>query len=66
MHRALQSSGKWGRWPDHLTRLLDEQRQATALANLQRYGEFRRITRVLGDLGIPVMALKGLHLAERA
>jgi len=43
---------------------LREARQATALANLEKYGQFRLIATALGEANVPVMALKGLHAAE--
>jgi hypothetical protein len=43
---------------------LIEQRRETALDNLRKYGEFRRVAQALGAAGIPLIALKGLHLAE--
>lgn len=43
---------------------LQAERRTVALNNLRNYGEFRRIAEGLEDQGIPVMPLKGLHLAE--
>src|SRR5450759_418927 len=64
LHRALQSNGALGRLPNPIRTRLEEERRATALDNLRNYGEFRRIARALRERGIPVIALKGLHLAE--
>lgn len=64
LHRALPASGLIPVAPDSLRTRLDEDRRATALANLRNYGEFRRIAQTLRDASIPAMALKGMHLAE--
>ena len=64
LHRALQSGGAHTGVPDQVRSRLDEIRRATALDNLRNYGQFRRIARALAEQGIPVIALKGLHLAE--
>ena len=64
LHRALQSGGALVGLPDHMRARLEEERRATALDNLRNYGQFRRVALVLREQGIPVIALKGLHLAE--
>ena len=64
LHRALQSNHGLAALPDHACARLVEARRATALDNLRNFGEFRRIARALQERGIPVIALKGLHLAE--
>ena len=64
LQRALRVSGTYAEVPGHVRKRLDEERHVTALANLRNYGEFRRIARALREQGIPVIALKGLHLAE--
>jgi hypothetical protein len=64
LHRRLQAEGALGAIPAPLTGQLEEARRATALDNLRKYGEFRRVARALGEAGIPLIALKGLHLAE--
>jgi hypothetical protein len=64
LHRALQARGWNVEVPGSSRFRLDEDRRATALDNLRNYGEFRRIARALHDRNIPVMPLKGLHLAE--
>ena len=64
LHRALQSAGALTGLPHHVRARLADERRATALDNLRNYGQFRRIARALRDRGIPVIALKGLHLAE--
>ena len=66
LHRALQSEGALAALPQPLRTRLEEERRATALDNLRNYGEFRRLARVLRERAIPVIALKGLHLAELA
>ena len=50
--------------PDAIAARLADERHATALVNLRHYGEFRRIVHAFGPHAIPVIALKGLHLAE--
>ena len=64
LHRALQSGGALARLPDQVRARLEEERRATALANLRNLGQFQRIAQALRERGIPVIALKGLHLAE--
>ncbi len=64
LHRALQSGGALAGLPDQVRVRLDEERRATALANLRNLGQFRRIAQALRERDIPVIALKGLHLAE--
>ncbi len=64
LHRALQSNGALGRLPHPVRARLEEERRAAALDNLRNYGQFRRVARALRERGIPVIALKGLHLAE--
>lgn len=64
LHRALQSNGALGPLPNPVRARLEEERRATALDNLRKYGQFRRIARALRQRDIPVIALKGLHLAE--
>lgn len=62
--RVLRSCGAFGDVPEHVRARLEQERRATALDNLRRYGEFRRLARVLRERDVPVIALKGLHLAE--
>lgn len=62
--RALEASGVLTELPNHVRTRLEEERRATALSNLRKYGQFRRIAQVLRGANIPVMALKGLHVAE--
>ena len=64
LHRALQSADALAALPDDVRARLEEERRATALDNLRNYGEFRRVARALAEQHIPVIALKGLHLAE--
>ncbi len=64
LHRALQSGGALAALPQPVRTRLEEARRATALDNLRNYGEFRCLARVLRERDIPVIALKGLHLAE--
>lgn len=65
LHRSLQASGGLAALPEHLRTRLDADRRATALVNLRNCAAFRDIARELGKRNIPLMALKGLHLAER-
>ena len=62
--RALQRSGARARIPDYVRKHLDDERHATAMINLRKYGEFRRIAQALRERNIPLIALKGLHLAD--
>jgi len=64
LHRALQSADALAELPEHVRTRLEEERRATALVNLRHLGQFRRIAHALRDRDIPVIALKGLHLAE--
>lgn len=64
LQRALRASGALGELPNDIRRRLEEERRATALDNLRNYGQFQRIARALRERGVPVIALKGLHLAE--
>jgi len=64
LHRALQSGGALAGLPDPVRARLEEERRATALVNLRNLGQFRRIAQALRERDIPVIALKGLHLAE--
>lgn len=64
LHRRLQVEGALASVPAPIAHQLEGERRATALVNLRNYGEYRRLSRALGDAGIPLIALKGLHLAE--
>lgn len=64
LHRRLQIDGALAAIPAPLAGKLAQERRATALDNLRNFGEFRRVARALGEAGIPLIALKGLHLAE--
>lgn len=64
LHRALQAHDLVLVAPEFAKISLEEDRSTTALDNLRKYGEFRRIAQALRKSDIPVMALKGLHLAE--
>lgn len=64
LQRALRSGDALKNVPAAMRAQLEEQRRATALDNLRNYGEFRRIANALAQLGITIMALKGLQLAE--
>jgi hypothetical protein len=64
LHQKLGAAGTLAGVPGTLADRLAQERRVTALANLGAYAEFQRIARALGEAGIPVMQLKGLHLAE--
>jgi len=64
LHRSLHASGGLAALPKHLRTRLDEDRRATAFANLRKFAAFREIARELRKRGVRFMALKGLHLAE--
>lgn len=64
LQRALRKCDRLAKLSEYLQLRLEEDRRATALDNLRNYAEFRRIARALQKRGIPVIALKGLHLAE--
>ena len=64
LHRSLQSAGALAEVPEQVRIGLAQDRRTTALDNLRNYGEFRRTVRALQQREIPVIALKGLHLAE--
>jgi hypothetical protein len=64
LHRALQSGDALAVVPEHVRVRLKEERRATGLLNLRRYAEFRRIAQALRMRNIPLIALKGLHLAD--
>ena len=66
LHRALQSGDALAEAPEHVRTLLKNERRAIGLLNMRKYGEFRRIARTLRERNIPLIALKGLHLAELA
>lgn len=64
LQRALWLRGALAELPVHVRKRLEKERRATAFDNLRNYGEFRRIARALREREIPVIALKGLQLAE--
>lgn len=64
LHHALLAGDALADAPEHVCTRLKEERRATGLLNLRRYGEFRRIATALRERNIPLIALKGLHLAE--
>jgi hypothetical protein len=64
LHRRIQAAGTLATLPAGLAAQLEEERRATALVSLRHYAEFQRVARALGEAGIPLIALKGLHLAE--
>jgi len=64
LHRALQSGGALAALPEHVRTRLEQERRATGLLNMRKYGEFRRIVQALSERNISLIALKGLHLAD--
>ncbi len=64
LHRALQASAVFDRVPEHIRDRLGQERRRTGMLNMRKYGEFRRIAQVLRERDIPLIALKGLHLAD--
>lgn len=64
LQRALRKGDALADVPERVRTHFEEERRATALDNLRNYGEFQRIARALRERGIPVIALKGLQLAE--
>lgn len=64
LHRRLQAEGTLALIAPAIADELAKARRETALGNLRLYGEFRNISKTLRDAGIPVLALKGLHLAD--
>ena len=64
LQRALRAGNALAILPDSVQARLEEARRATALDNLRNYGQFQRIARALRERSIPLIALKGLHLAE--
>lgn len=50
--------------PERVREPLREERRLAALQNLRNGVEFGRVARALHQAGVPVIALKGLHLAE--
>jgi hypothetical protein len=64
LYRALQSGDALAELLDHIRSRLEQERRSTALDNLRKYGQFRGVARALRERDIPVIALKGLHLAE--
>jgi len=64
LHRALQSGAAPTGVPGPVRARIAEERRATAFRNLRNIGEFERIACALRARGIPVIPLKGLHLAD--
>ena len=64
LHRSLQTGGGLAALPEAMRARLSEERRATAFANLRRCAAFRDIALEFAQRNIPLMALKGLHLAE--
>jgi len=64
LHRALKAGDVLSCVPEPVRSSLEDERRTTALANLRNLGKFRLVAQALQARGIPVIALKGLHLAE--
>lgn len=66
LHRGLDRAGALARLPAAAREALAAARRDTAARNLLHYAEFRRIADAMAARALPLMALKGLHLAELA
>ncbi|MGE0876530.1 MAG: nucleotidyltransferase family protein [Burkholderiales bacterium] len=64
LHRGLERAGGLARLPEAARAALAAARRDTAARNLLHYAEFRRIADAMAARALPLMALKGLHLAE--
>jgi hypothetical protein len=64
LHRSLQPSGALARLPVQARARIEQERRATGFGNLRKLSEFRRVSLALCQQDIPVIVLKGLHLAE--
>ena len=64
LHRSLQASGGLAAISEPMRTRLNDERRATAFANLRRCAVFRDIALAFAQRDIPLIALKGLHLAE--
>lgn len=64
LQRALRAGNALAVLPESVQRDLEAARRATALDNLRNFGQFQQIARALREQNIPLIALKGLHLAE--
>jgi hypothetical protein len=64
LHRQLKATGALATVPPPIAGQLEEERRATALDNLRNYAELRLVAAILAGAGIPLIALKGMHLAE--
>jgi hypothetical protein len=63
LHR-LEAGALTDMVPERVLERLREERRLTAVHNLRNGAEFGRLARALQQAGVPVIALKGLHLAE--
>ncbi len=61
-HLAQQTSGLWA--PPAIAQTLEAHRHATAHFNLRLYSQLARVLEVFQSGGIPVVLLKGAHLAR--
>lgn len=64
LHRRLHADGLLTRVPQDVVGRLERERRDTAIFTLRSCGQMRRIATTFATAGIPVMPLKGLHLAE--
>lgn len=64
LHRALLLGGRLPQIPSAAVTKLAAERQITALDNLRNFSEFGRVARALQAHSIPMIALKGMHLAD--
>lgn len=64
LHQVLKDAGALDSLPPKSRENLMNERRTTAMRNLRHYAEFARVSHAMAERGIPLMALKGLHLAE--
>ncbi len=64
LHRSLQASGGLAALQEPVRKRLNDERRATGFANLRRCAVFKDIALAFAERNIPLIALKGLHLAE--
>jgi hypothetical protein len=64
LHQVFAEAGPSDRCRDDARQVLAGERRATAARNLRNYAEFKRIALAMKAHDLPLMPLKGLHLAE--
>ncbi|MDD2451474.1 MAG: nucleotidyltransferase family protein [Sulfurovum sp.] len=65
LYHHLQETGTLGMIPEDAKEALFQAFQANTFRNMALIAEFRRITEAFSKQEIPVIGLKGLHLAEK-